>query len=436
MTIAAVPRGIATTVSALTGLVGTVDERLAGPADALLHAAWSELAGATAGSDGSAAPGAGGGWAASREQARAAAVGEALERQSATTALADRLVTATARELGVSALQPARLRLFRDQQIAGTRYAQLHEDLRIRWAPATRLADGAAAWVPAQLVTLDPTVPAGEPLLTIPTSNGLACATGPEEASLRALLELVERDAFTLMWAARLSLPRLTWDGDATLGTFVRERLAPAGLRFTAVDLSAFLDVPVVLAVVSAPPGFSGPAALGAAASATCGDAVRRALAEAFAAFSAARAFVRNRPDRSFAADGSDLGSFSDRIHFYADPARAGALAFLTASPETRHVDDVRPLRGADATATLAALAQALADRGIDAYSCDCTAPDIAGAGLHVARVVAPALCPIDAAHTLRFLGVPRLLTGAWEAGLAPRPLRPEEVNSDPHPFP
>ena len=76
------------------------------------------------------------------------------------------------------------------------------------------------------------------------------------------------------------------------------------------------------------------------------------------------------------------------------------------------------------------------AARGGTAYVADLTSIDIADAGLRVVRALCPELCPLDAAHGLRFLGVPRLLTGASDAGLLPRPLCLEEVNPDPHPFP
>lgn len=440
MSVTAVPRGLGSLLSPLTGAVTALDERLLEPADALLHSAWCTLSAGTA--DDGPAVRAGGGWSPSARAARAAAAGEAVERASAAH-VPDDLVLASAEELGPAALDPARVRLFLGGQIAGTPYAQLTPRTRVRWVRARRLPDGAEAWVPAQLVFLagmpdDPP----EPLLTVPTSSGLACAPTRERALLSALLELVERDAFSLAWASRLSLPHLTWEGNAALESLVRERLASTGLAFAAIDLSAFLDTPVALAVVTTPSGLPGPTAVGAAAATTDEDAAARALAEGFAAFAAARALAATR-DADFEPDGSGLDSFDDRVLFYADPARAGALSFLAASRERRHVDDVPPLvpglpaaTGPDVDRAVNALCDRLFARGAVAYAVDVTAPDVAAAGLHVVRVVCPELCPLDALHALRFLGVPRLLTGAWDAGLLQRPLTVEEVNSDPHPFP
>ena len=435
MSVAAVPQGLRTLLSPLTGLVASLDQRLLEPADALLHAAWCEL---PQGAPGDAAlVQAGGGWSAIAAAAQAAALGEAVERSCAARSDEEQLVWATATELGEEALDPARIRLFRPEQIAASGLVQAAPATPLRWLRGVRLPDRQPTWLPAQLVQLAPMPPEpAEAPLTLPTSNGLACGTSFDRAALSALLELVERDAFMLTWASRLSLPRLRWDGVPELERFARERLLPSGLQHVAVDLSAFLQVPVVLGIVTPPPGVSGPTAVGAAASSTPTDAVRRALAEAHAAFAAARAFTRHRGDRSFAADGSDLEAFDDRVLFYADPRRAAALAFLTASPERRHVGDLPSLDGDNPAGQLASLCARIAARGGTAYVADLTSIDIADAGLRVVRALCPELCPLDAAHGLRFLGVPRLLTGASDAGLLPRPLCLEEVNPDPHPFP
>lgn len=438
MSIVAPPTGLESLLSPLTGVVSSLGERLLEPGDALLHSCWSDLAVDVAGGAAAEAAGvrAGGGWSPSARVARAAAIGEAVERGAATRLPAHGVLAATFLELGGAALDPARLSFFLPGQIAGTPYRQADPGLRLRWVRGERLPSREPVWVPAQLVYLaDLTGDGSEPPLTVPTSNGLACGGTREGAILSALLELVERDAFTLTWAGRHALPLLTWEGVPALEDMERHHLARTGLDHAAVDLSAFLGVPVALAVVRRPDG-EGPAAVGAAAARTAREAVPRALAEAYAAFAAARALSRLRPNRVFASDGSDLESFDDRVQYYAEPERAAALAFLTASPERRHVDDVAPLPGDAPEALLEALCDRLAAHGAEAAAVDITPPDVGAAGLHVVRAVCPELCPIDAYHALRFLGVPRLLTGAWQAGLRSAPLRLEEVNPDPHPFP
>jgi len=72
----------------------------------------------------------------------------------------------------------------------------------------------------------------------------------------------------------------------------------------------------------------------------------------------------------------------------------------------------------------------------VTAYAVDVTAPDIAAAGLCVAKVVAPELQPLDVAYDARFLGGSRLYSAAFELGLAAAPATFDGLNPDPHPFP
>jgi ribosomal protein S12 methylthiotransferase accessory factor len=81
-------------------------------------------------------------------------------------------------------------------------------------------------------------------------------------------------------------------------------------------------------------------------------------------------------------------------------------------------------------------IVERLAAHGGSAYVVDVTSPDVLELGLSVARVVSPELCALDVSHRARFLGGSRLLTAALEAGLVSAPLRLDDLNPLPHPFP
>ena len=109
---------------------------------------------------------------------------------------------------------------------------------------------------------------------------------------------------------------------------------------------------------------------------------------------------------------------------------------FLDGSVELRAVDEVSPLEGTTVDDQIAALCERLAASGITAYAVDVTAPDIAAAGLRVAKVVAPELQPLDVAYDGRFLGGRRLYDAAFARGLAAAPATLDQLNPYPHPFP
>lgn len=116
------------------------------------------------------------------------------------------------------------------------------------WARADRIDGGGRLWVPVDSVSLDLTR-AGEPGIER-SSNGQGASLDIEAATLKALCELVERDAF----AAFVAQPVMTRSRAAIDATSVpiawfrdlRERLDEAGLLLrlwrlpTVIDLSCY----------------------------------------------------------------------------------------------------------------------------------------------------------------------------------------------------
>ena len=392
-------------VSPLVGVVRGMQEALAGPEDARMAAAWCETA----------YPRrlVGGGSGRSVRDARAAAIGEAVERYSACIVDPDACVVATARELGAAAVDPARFALFSAGQYAsaGFPYRRFDRDTRLSWIEGTSLLDGERRWLPAQLVHL-----AGhedEPPICRATSSGLACHATVEDATLAALLELLERDAFMITWKTRISWPLLDCRGDERLASFEERFMRPTGLRWHAIDLSAFWDVPIVAAVVRGGSALG----VGAAAAPTVQRAVMKALDEATRVRTWARA-LRAAGMEAPAAD--DVEELDDHIRFYADPRNASKVAFLDGSQRRRRVDRVKAVDGG-----IDALCRRLSRRNVTAYAVDVTSSDIRDAGLRVVRVIAPELCALDVQHTAQLLGARRLYEFAGGG-----------LNPDPHPFP
>jgi ribosomal protein S12 methylthiotransferase accessory factor len=419
-------------ISPYVGVVRGVQDVLAGPEDLRLATAWCETAYAET-VLGAAVAHSGGGSGPSTAEARAAAIGEAVERYSACFVDRDALVVTTARRLGARAVDPSRFALFSARQLRspGFRYVPFDRDTELAWIEGVALPGGEPAWLPAQLVHL-----AGhehEPQIARATSSGLACHASPAAAVESALLELIERDAFMITWKARLTMPLLEWSGNDMLTRFERSFLCPTGLRWRVVNLSAFWDVPCAAAVVRSRAPGTAPLGVGAAAGATIERAVTKALDEAARVRTWADALHRLE---QAPPEPADIRDFDDHIRFYADPANAHRAAFLDASAERRHTDRVPALPSADAEARIDAICRRLARRGASAYVVDLTSPDVRDAGLTVKRAVVPELCALDVEHDAPMLGGSRLYDEPFRLGLRRRPLTEDDVNPDPHPFP
>ncbi|MGH3050467.1 MAG: YcaO-like family protein, partial [Gaiellaceae bacterium] len=193
-------------VSPYTGLVRGAEQTLAGRDDGqLIHvecvtADCAALIGV---------PGVvkGGGSGVSYDAALAAAVGEAVERYSTGWTDSAEPVLDTAAGLGDEAVSPERFALFSERQYeqAGFPFRPFTAATPICWVRGLALPSCEPAWLPAQLVYMPWRLRPGETPIGRATSNGLAAHTTVAEASLTALLELLERDAFMIAWGARLS---------------------------------------------------------------------------------------------------------------------------------------------------------------------------------------------------------------------------------------
>ena len=430
-------RRLETLVSPYTGVIRSVVDVLAAPGEIPLVAVTCETA------DGALLPSGpvsrlGSGSGPGRATALAAALGEAVERYSAAGPVPERLVLGSAAELGAPCVRPTRFALFSPEQYARSDfpYQPFTESSRVAWTEGFELPSGECALLPAQLVYLNDANGGDEVRIGPSTSNGLACRATLGEAVLAGLFELVERDAFMIVWSNRFTLPRLTWGDDEELLAFEARYLAPTGLHYAAVDLSVFWAVPTVLGVVRSYEPGAGALGVGACAAATIQQALRKALDEACRVQAWATDLAFREPRRKFASDCSDVRDFDDHVHYYADRERAKASEFLDCAEQVRDVADVSRLAGDSVSAQTEALVELLHNRGCRAYAVDVTAPDIRAAGLYVAKVAAPQLCPLDADHRTRFLGGRRLYEAAFELGLTGRVLGREELNPHPHPFP
>lgn len=371
------------------------------------------------------------------EAARAAALGEAIERYAAAHLPHEQCTLATAAELGPAAVPPESFALFHPAQYdaAGFPFEPFTEHSRVRWTKGFSLPDGEEAWLPAQLVYLPLVEPGSdEDLVGYATSSGVACAPTLEEAVLAGLFEQVERDAFMLVWRNRLSLPRLDWHDDPRLAPLDERYFAATGLRYAAIDLSVFFGIPAAVGVVHGHPGELSSLGVGAGCGPTVEVAWRKALAEAFAVHTHVRDALYEQPE--LRAPRSEIRTFDDHIFHYGGEDRARLAAFLDASTDRRPTTDVEPLPGDDVRAQIEEVVRRLSSAGVSAYAADVTTADVREGGLVVARAICPELCQLDVVDSARFLGGARLYRAAHECGLVDRPLSLHDLNPHPHPFP
>ncbi|RKS09262.1 thiazole/oxazole-forming peptide maturase SagD family component [Nocardiopsis sp. Huas11] len=382
------------------------------------------------------------GYHADADALRASALGEAVERYSQMD-IDDRGARyASVAELergGVAHIAPARLLSLPPGTRRQGELAEVPaDDDTVQWLEGVDLRTGDAILLPGVYCVFYPDEP-GNPLQDEgawywATSNGTATGTGPTEACLSGLFELLERDAFMLLWYHRLRFPRLVPDPSSRLAHWIGAALSGSRVEYRLIDLTEVHGVPTVVAAVRGSAVGGVLHGIGAGTAGTTAEAVWRAVKEACSFYSMQRRGLLSQGRRTTRAD--QVRSFPGHADYYMTVEHHDDLDLFFEDRPSRSVES-GPRDGSDEPAgrALRREVERLNARGIDLYAVDLTPPEMAQAGLFTYKVVSPQLIPLDVDHRSRHLGIERLLTEPTRRGW--RPDRPAlvDLNHAPHPF-
>lgn len=362
------------------------------------------------------------------EGARIAAIGEAVERYCGNY-VPDGLVRGSAAALradGRRLLGPDDLRFFADWQHAqaGFPYERFTDDAEIMWSRGVG-TDGREVLVPASWVHLNwrRGERVAEPWLHHLNYAGIATGQGVEDAALRGLLELVERDSLTLWW--HLDLPARGIDVASVPG--LEADLAGSRLEVSLLELPSWFGVPVVSALVRDP--VTGIAAGGFSAKLDPAATARKAVLEAIHSWVFTRGLLEPGGDDGWVWGSMDAGVLSRSLYLphradrrYRDDAGPrfervrdlGAQAQVWLDPRVQaewapRYTEPEEVVGLDAlpVGDAAGLRRRLEEAGHEVVVCNLTTPDVALTPLRVVRVCARGLVP-NAPAAFTYAGFPR----------------------------
>ncbi len=335
------------------------------------------------------------------------AVGEAVERYSASLPDPDRLVWARPSDLRGDSLEPRLFPLYRADQYAraGFPYVPFDPEVLHPWVRGAWLSGGTGeVWVPALFAFLTLTL---EPqhLICQGSSNGLAASTDWEDAALRAVLELIERDAMMSAWLTGEGGPRL--ELDASLDPAYRELVEGIEALEAAVELyllpSAGGSTVLSLALGD---GASWPGAnVALAADLNPAAAVRKSLLELGQTGPYLRELLLTKRLEPPAKE-ADVRTMLDHAAYYFPAERAAAFAALRSAERTL---TYAALAGWEGERSLDACAAALEQAELRVALVDVTAPDVATGPFWVARAVSPDLQPLSYGYGLERMPVKRI---------------------------
>jgi ribosomal protein S12 methylthiotransferase accessory factor len=378
-----------------------------------------------------------------RERARAAAVGEAVERYCSAFYEDSSFTFAAYRDLPPqTAVDPETFALFSERQYARPdfHFQPFRKDTQVNWVESFSLISEKPRLVPASFVYLPYQHPESEPCLNVSISTGLACANTLEEALLTALCETIERDAFMLTWLHRFPAPRVSLENcrDETL-LRVLECLKWAGLEFHISLITTDIAIPTFLVVLIDRSGIGPAAAVATRTDLNPTWAVVHALEEATLTWLATSHMMADaEPLRSKLSGGASptLLTRGKYLLRYARQEMLPTFDFLLRSPVSRALSDLPNRATADVLENLRTCVKLVQACGFDALAVDVTTPDIAELGFSVARVIVPGLQPLDMDELRPYRGGKRLYDAPRLLGYSDRVATENDIFEEPHPFP
>ena len=117
-----------------------------------------------------------------------------------------------------------------------------------QWVKGVRLGSGESVLVPASMAFYD--APASHSPFFYADSNGCACGDSLEDAQVRGILELIERDACSIWWYNQIVRPEIDLDSvhDETVQA-LRTYFASKNKTLRVIDVTHDLHIPVYVAL-------------------------------------------------------------------------------------------------------------------------------------------------------------------------------------------
>ena len=315
-----------------------------------------------------------GGIARTRAAAEESALGEALERYAAAACALPRRPRSAVDDCEVLELEDFSLYSEEQRRRPGFPHEALYAGPRT-YTNVFDALDNRELWVPFELVGLS------EAGAGVTTSSGLAAGRTPTRALLRALQELIERDALMVTWLHGVPGRRVEPP------TRHMHEVAGLGGEIACIDATpAYSPHPVALVAGTLPLRGIPRHSLGAACRATWAEAVEKAYLEWLQGVIFVAYYRDAHPGLELRSP-RDVRTFDDHAVYYSlhpeEWKRIPLLAGDAAPPPP------------DADQSLEALVRALRHAGIRLLYRELTTIDVLQAGVHVVRALAPELAPI-----------------------------------------
>lgn len=381
----------------------------------------------------------GGGASTNRAIALAKALGEAVERYCSAIYDKEELPLTSFSDASFPCIPPGDFALFSQDQYSQTdfRFSPFDIDTPLRWVQASDLVKGKPCYVPAAMVFTPYFFDRekGEPPITQSISTGLACHGSRTKATLSAICEVIERDAFTITWQARLGRAHIKVETLSALNRDLVQRLEKIVSTVTLLNLTMDVGIPTVLSVLRSHVPEAPALVFAASADLNPEEAVRKSLEELAHTRRLAQLLKTNLPPCIPDPNFGNVVNQDLHVQLYCDHNNTHLADFIFESKQRIGFDEIENLATGDQEFDLRTVLERVEKVHHRVLVVDLTTPDVSETGLFVFRALIPGFHPLFMGHGIRALGGSRL----WEV---PQKLGYQGItklsgdNPAPHPFP
>ncbi len=380
-----------------------------------------------------------GGASSTRNAALSKAVGEAVERYCSSFYCVSEFIFGSFSSLKYPCSPPESFALYGPSQYKDPSfpYAPFNKDTPVFWVASTNLMTKQICYVPASMVYLPYLYQKnlGEHKIAQRISTGLACHEDLARASISAICEVIERDAFSISWQGKVSPPQIDIGTLSAKNRDLIRRFNRTGSQVTVFNITTDVEVPAILSVL-ANPNLAQPALVFAA---SCEldpeNAVRKSLEELAHTQRLAGRLKTGRNTSSYGLTAEMVKGRDDHVYFYCLHENSKFSDFIFQTSRIISFSSIKKIGVSDPEGDLKLLIEKIKKIGETIYLCDLTTSDVKKLGFRVVRALIPGLHPLFMGHSNRALGGRRLWTVPQILG-HPGIVPMIGDNPNPHPYP
>ncbi len=373
---------------------------------------------------------AGSGTAPDEKEALFLALAEGVERYCACVYSKEHFIWATGDELGGEALDLDTIPRCSEAELsrAGCPLSAPSKKEPIRWVRGLSLLNGRPVYLPVVMVYLHAGFVTPAERIWLPLTTGCAGHSSYEKALLNAILEIVERDAISIVWLQKLELPRIEIDDPDAIGCcWDRYERSSQDIEYTFFDATTDLGIPTVYGLQTTRFNRSVTTLV------SCATAMSPAVAVGKVIRDAASLRVAFRQERRVPESWEEFTDIFHGATYMARSERMNAFDFLRRSTAMRGLTEMRRPEFDDESCHLSSVLSILRRKGLDVFAVDLTTDEALRSGTRVVRVLIPGLHPLSFHYRARYLGHPRVYEAPRLMGY---PVRTEiQLNEWPQPF-